>query len=128
MWRTARILTDAARLLHGITDRRDIAATLLAAAVRDAADPGVISSLRALASPEGFGVLWAAAENTGGDGHTGAVAAVAAHDAMLVTGGEDGTVRIWDLTGHGLPGSCAGTRVGVRGSRLTGRADDRFRG
>ena len=30
-------------------------------------------------------------------GHTGAVAAVAAHGDALVSGGEDGTVRIWDL-------------------------------
>ena len=97
-WRTARILTSGARLLHGLTSQPDIAATLLAAAHRGGAD-AVAESLRELAGTDAFGVLWATDDGAEGHGHTGAVAAVAAHDDALVTGGEDGIVRIWDLTG-----------------------------
>jgi WD40 repeat protein/transcriptional regulator with XRE-family HTH domain len=103
VWRTARILTSGARLLHGLTSQRDIAATLLAATLLAArsggADAAVAESLRHLGDTGGFGVLWAISDGAQGQGHTGAVAAVAAHGDALVTGGEDGIVRIWDLTG-----------------------------
>jgi WD40 repeat protein/transcriptional regulator with XRE-family HTH domain len=98
-WHTARILTDGGRLLHGLVEERDIAATLLAAASRNGADTAAIARLHDLVGAQGFGVLWATAETAGERGHTGAVTTVAAHSDALVSGGEDGTVRIWDLAG-----------------------------
>jgi WD40 repeat protein len=97
VWNTARILTNGGRLLHGLTAERDIAATLLAAASRDSADLVVRSKLRDMTGAQGFDVLWTTSEGARGGGHTGAVTAVAAHGDALVSGGEDGTVRIWDL-------------------------------
>ncbi len=96
-WRTARILTSAGRLLYGLTSERDIAATLLAAASRGGADSTVTHGLRDMAGAQGFDVLWTASEGAHDRSHTGAVAAVAAHGNALVSGGEDGIVRIWDL-------------------------------
>jgi WD40 repeat protein/DNA-binding XRE family transcriptional regulator len=98
-WRTARVLTSGARLLHGLTSQRDVAATLLAAACQADADAAVTESLREMAGTDGFDVLWAATDGAEAQGHTGAVAAVAAHGDAVVTGGEDGIVRIWDLAG-----------------------------
>lgn len=68
-WHTARILTSSSRLLHGLTSERDIAATLLAACRRAAADPVVIGRLRDTVGAHGLDTLWATTE-AGGDGVT----------------------------------------------------------
>src|SRR5215468_6689347 len=99
VWQAARVLTSGGRLLHGLTSERDIAATLLAAASRADAPAAVLARLREMAGAQGFDVRWALAEGADGRGHTGAVTAVATHGPAVVSGGEDGTVRIWDLTG-----------------------------
>jgi WD40 repeat protein len=96
-WHTARVLTSGGRLLHGLTSERDMAATLLAAASRSDAPAKVIGRLRDMAGARGFDVRWALNEGTDDRGHTGAVTTVATHGTALVSGGEDGTVRIWDL-------------------------------
>jgi WD40 repeat protein len=76
-----------------------MAATLLAAASRADAPATVIGRLRDMAGAQGFDVRWALNERADDHGHTGAVTTVATHGTALVSGGEDGTVRIWDLAG-----------------------------
>jgi len=98
-WHTAGVLTDGGRLLHGLAAERDIAASLLAAACRDGAASAATRQLRDMVGDQGFDVRWSITEDADHRGHTGAVTAVAAHGTALVSGGEDGTVRIWDLTG-----------------------------
>jgi WD40 repeat protein len=96
-WRTAQTLTSAGYLLHGLTAPEDIAATLLAATSRIREDPGVLGKLRDIAGHRGFDIPWASTASGSPDAHVGAVAGIAAHGNLLVSGGEDGVVRIWDL-------------------------------
>jgi WD40 repeat protein/transcriptional regulator with XRE-family HTH domain len=97
IWRTAQALTSAGYLLHDLTSPQDIAGTLLAALSRASVDPNAIDGLRDIAGSQGFDILWATTDSSDGGAHTGAVAGVATHGNILVSGGEDGIVRIWDL-------------------------------
>jgi WD40 repeat protein len=130
-WHTARILTSSGRLLHGLTSERDIAATLLAASSRAGADPAAVGRLRDIVDAQGFDALWATTEAVGDRGHTGAVTAVAAHGDALVSGGEDGSVQIWDLTGaqpvrqrHGHTGWVYAVAISPDGRTIASAGDD----
>jgi WD40 repeat protein len=130
-WRTAWILTSGARLLHHLTSEHDIAATLLAASIRARASSAAIGRLRDMAGAQGFDVCWATAEHTDGDGHTGAVTTVATHGDALVSGGEDGIVRIWDLTRsqtvrerHGHTGWVYAVAISPDGRTVASAGDD----
>lgn len=109
-WRLALVLTGSSYLLHDLTSSRDIASTLLVSLVRSMDAPDAMAQLRRIGieRSEGLDVQWA---TTGvglghGDadaGHTGAVTSVAVHGNLVVSCGEDGTVRVWGLdTGRQL--------------------------
>jgi WD40 repeat protein len=130
-WRTAWILTSGGRLLYHLTAERDIAATLLAASCRAGANPEVVQRLREMAGAQGFDVRWATTEDADGGGHTGAVTAVATHGDALVSGGEDGIVRIWDLAGarpvrrrHGHTGWVYAVAISPDGRTIVSAGDD----
>ena len=130
-WHTARVLTSGGRLLHGLTSERDIAATLLVAISRAGADPTVIGRLRDMVGAQGFNIRWAATESANDRSHTGAVAAVATHGNALVSGGEDGTVRIWDLAEvrpvrqrHGHTGWVYAVAISPDGQTIASAGDD----
>ncbi|REF00533.1 NB-ARC domain-containing protein [Thermomonospora umbrina] len=101
-WRAAAALIGNAFLLHGLTTEPDIAATLLAAAVRTDAPPTVIEELRALTGRHGIDVRWTLNDQIEAAGHIGAVTSLDTTDDLLVSGGEDGTVRLWRLSDHAL--------------------------
>jgi WD40 repeat protein len=105
---TALALTGAAYLLSGTRSSHDIAATLLIELSRTKdVSAGAVEELRsATGTPStSLAVRWARtghpdeahAENAGKDGHIGAVTAVAVHQGLLASAGEDGTVRLWNL-------------------------------
>ena len=130
-WRTAQALTGAGYLLHGLTSRRDIAGTLLAALSRTRVDPGAADRLRGIAGTHGFDILWATTEPAGAVAHTGAVAGIAAHGNALVSGGEDGVVRIWDLAQrrlvhqrHGHTGWIYAVAISPDGQIVASAGDD----
>lgn len=103
---TAIALTEMAYLLSGLTSSGDIAATLLISMLRQdrALDP--VRQLRSLSHEDhGFTVDWirdGPRSPTGGDGHVGAITSVATHEGMVVSGGEDGTVKLWELRHRSL--------------------------
>ncbi|MFI0445137.1 NB-ARC domain-containing protein [Actinomadura sp. 6N118] len=99
-WQTSLTLTGSGFLLSGLTSRRDIAATLLAAVLRSEGAGEAADALRHHAANGGFDVRWAAVDVNGGGvegGHVGAVTSVAAQNNLVASCGEDGTVRLWDL-------------------------------
>jgi WD40 repeat protein len=101
---TARLLSDSAYLLDGLRNPADIAATLLARCLR-AGSPAGVDRLRERASAGDLDVRvhWARAGLSGdgadaGNGHVGAITSVAVHEDQVVSVGEDGVVRLRDLT------------------------------
>ncbi|GAA4727609.1 hypothetical protein [Phytohabitans rumicis] len=108
---TALALTGAGFLLGGLTDRRDIAATLLVSLLRADTEHGAARELRRISDdPMSFGIDWVRSGPSAQPetyGHVGAVTSVASHGSLIASGGEDGTVRLWNL-GQQRPRTCAG--------------------
>ncbi len=110
-WQVASVLTGAGHLLHGLTRDSDIAATLLAAAMRAGVRGPSVESLRSMVSGKGSALetQWAIAPppRPVGEGlepgHVGAVTDVSVVDTTLVSAGEDGTVHIWALSARRRP-------------------------
>jgi WD40 repeat protein len=130
MWSTARALTGNGYLLHGLTSSPEIAATLLASVLRQEADPATVAQLRELVGAHGFDIRWSLTEPQS-PGHIGAVTAVAATESVLVSGGEDGIVRIWDLRlrtlthqQRGHTGWIYAVAISPDGSRVASAGDD----
>ena len=106
---TAKTLTSSGYLLNGLTRPADIAATLLIQCLRERASLG-IGRLQDLATSNALGVQvrWAGRGPSQGParpfghGHVGAVTSVALHGERMVSVGEDGLVRLWDLRSGGL--------------------------
>ncbi len=98
----ARTLTGSGYLLHGLRSRADIVATLLVALEREHNSPELLSALRDVGTDAGFDVLWAQASDAADreNVHVGAVVSIAARHRLLVSGGEDGVLRMWDLDAH----------------------------
>ncbi|MGY2090475.1 NB-ARC domain-containing protein [Nocardia gipuzkoensis] len=98
-WSAAVTMTETSFLLHGLQSAQDMAATLSVALTRG----GHIGTLRGAdhASVQPFSVMWTGI-NDGEQlrGHTGAVVSISASADLLASGGEDGTVRIWDATNN----------------------------
>jgi WD40 repeat protein/transcriptional regulator with XRE-family HTH domain len=92
-------MTGAAYLLSGLTTSHDIAATLLVHLLQSQEHDGPVEDLKLISEgAHGFSVDWVVPETpfaTGG-GHVGSVTSVAVHGTMIASGGEDGTVKIWD--------------------------------
>jgi WD40 repeat protein/transcriptional regulator with XRE-family HTH domain len=101
---TARILTGSGYLLNGLARPVDVAASLLVQCLRERASLGT-DRLQELATSGEAGVLvrWAQGGPSDGTvqplgrGHVGAITAVALHEERMVSVGEDGLVRLWDL-------------------------------
>lgn len=105
--RKARLLTSQGYLLHGQQTEQDMAGTLLVALTR--AGQGADQTLLGMARTAGTSLPWAAGpEDPDLPGHVGAVVSVAAHEDLLVSGGEDGAVRFWDLRSRTLIRSLRG--------------------
>lgn len=86
---SARLLTGAGYLLYGLSERSDIVATLRVLLAREGiGPPGALG---------GFDVGWARGADAGA-GHIGAVVSTAICGDVLVSGGEDGVVRLWRLS------------------------------
>ncbi|MGQ0773883.1 MAG: NB-ARC domain-containing protein [Pseudonocardiales bacterium] len=102
-WVTARALTGAGYLLHNLVTAADMATTMTVALLRTSTEPTVIDSLRQISdqTDDGFDVGWVrggpAVPDEVSPGHVGAVVGVAACGNLVVSVGEDGVVRLWDL-------------------------------
>ncbi|MGH3914073.1 MAG: hypothetical protein ACRDTC_11810, partial [Pseudonocardiaceae bacterium] len=103
-WLAACALTGAGYLLHNLVAEADIATTLVVALQRTSIDPVVIDSLRDKIdhAEDSFSIDWVhdgrVPPNEVSAGHIGAVVGVAARGNLIASGGEDGVVRLWDLT------------------------------
>ena len=99
-------MTSLGYLLHGQHAEPDMAATLQVALAREGLDDG---GLAASVEQAGVALCWALpAEDRAGPGHAGTIVSVAASGDLLVSGGEDGLVRIWDLSQRRLVRSLPG--------------------
>jgi WD40 repeat protein len=100
----ASAMVDSAFLLHGLDSRADIAATLLVFLLRSSILDTATQRLREILVAEQHPLeVRAAFAATSGpaatmhEGHAGSVTSVAVDGDLVVTGGEDGTVRMWSL-------------------------------
>lgn len=133
-WQTAQALTGSGYLLHGLTTKQDMANTLLAAMERQGHAPAAMDQLRRTAASTGSGLTLRWARATSSDrhvGHVGAVVNVATHDQLLVSGGEDGVVRLWDLPSRrllhqwrGHTGWVYATAISADGSLVASAGED----
>lgn len=109
---TAVALTEGAYLLTGITSPGDIAATLLISLLRSnpRPDPDAVEELRRLtAQARGFAIDWVLDDPSPTvQGHVGSVTGIATHGDLIVSGGEDGTVKLWDRHGQRPPRTLLG--------------------
>jgi hypothetical protein len=114
----ARQMLSAAFLFSGMTRTQDIAATLLSFLERSNADREVRTQVLQLLTSEreDFRTGWWAALGADDEdtrhGHVGAATAVATTmvdaDDVVVSGGEDGTVRIWNIRDRSQRAICPG--------------------
>ncbi|MFI9487376.1 NB-ARC domain-containing protein [Promicromonospora sp. NPDC052451] len=105
--RKARFLTSQGYLLYGQQTEQDMASTLLVALTRTGQEAD--QSLLGIARAAGTSLPWASGvEDPDVPGHVGTVVSVAAREDLLVSGGEDGVVRLWDLTSRTLIRSLRG--------------------
>jgi WD40 repeat protein len=78
--------------------------------LRGAGDAGAVDQLRRISrDAAGTDIDWVTSdEPPGSDGHIGAVTDVAVHSSTVVSCGEDGTVKLWDLASRHLLRTCRG--------------------
>jgi len=114
----ARQMLSAAFLFSGMTRKQDIAATLLSFLGRSNVDRQVSTQVVQLLKDgrDAFRTSWWTAlgsdEEETSHGHVGATTAVATtvvdDDHVVVSGGEDGTVRIWNARDRNQRAICTG--------------------
>lgn len=124
-WSRAQALAGAGYLLHGLTAEPDIARTLEVAQRRAGLPPLVARP----GNPVRFD--WVHEGPLGVDGHVGAVVGVATQGNQVASGGEDGTVRLWDLATRrpvcihrGHVGWVFATTISPDGSTVASAGDD----
>lgn len=94
-------LTSHGYLLHGHQSVEEMAATLRVAMLRHGVerDDGLDETLRRAS----IGVAWTlGADNVEEPGHVGTIVSTAVRGTLAVTGGEDGVVRLWDMSAMNL--------------------------
>lgn len=102
-------MLSAAFLLSGMARERDIGATLLSVATRSDEQHARDRLVELLhGTGEHFHVSWWTTLSAPGSGHVGAATAVATHGDLVASGGEDGTVRLWDAGAHAERAVCPG--------------------
>ncbi|MFF1787681.1 NB-ARC domain-containing protein [Kitasatospora sp. NPDC058243] len=123
-WTRARTLVGSGYLLNGLTTPQDMAATLTLALIREHGD-GEADCAVGTEESRGFEVSWARSPEDSvpsGTGHVGAVVSVSTGAVLAASGGEDGTVKVWDLVSHRLVTSVHGHTGWVFATALTGDA------
>ncbi|MGW5456792.1 NB-ARC domain-containing protein [Nocardia sp. NPDC003979] len=120
-----RELTAAGFLLHGLTDRTDILATLRVITARTGHE------LACAPSDSGFDVEHVVSSDNHSPGHIGAVVSVSVNGSTLASGGEDGVLKLWDLATGSPVRRCSGhtgwihaTAVAPDGSVVATGGDD----
>lgn len=123
----ARGLTAAGHLLHGLASPSDIASTLLASVMRSQAAPRQVDELRRFLQDDALDTRWAVPSVGSREGdldddsrHVGAVTSVASNDAVIVSGGEDGVVRVREADTGRLLHSSRGHTGWVYATALSG--------
>ncbi|MGL5810671.1 MAG: WD40 repeat domain-containing protein [Nocardioides sp.] len=103
----AHLLAEHGYLLHGLKTESEMAVTLLVALARAGHQPP--DELVSMASRAGADVRWShEAADTGNPGHVGTAVAIESRGDLLVSGGEDGLVRLWDLKSRTLTRTLSG--------------------
>lgn len=101
-WSAAVTMTDTAYLLHGLGSQKDMTSTLAVALTRAGHRAPTQQTDQPAAQP--FPVAWTGRVDTEArlNGHTGAVVSVSTTGELLASGGEDGTVRVWNTAAPGV--------------------------
>jgi WD40 repeat protein len=133
----ARDLTAATHLLHDLDSPSDIASTLLASVMRSRAAPEQVGQLRRLFKrQDALDTRWAlpgvGRRDINGDSwHVGAVTSVATNGTLVMSGGEDGVVRMRDAdagrllhSSRGHTGWVYATALSADGQTVASAGDD----
>lgn len=99
-WQSACAFAEAGYLLHDLRTEAEVAATLTVALLRIEGIPDPVAQLKKISAEAGstVDVSWALNDQASDPrGHVGAIVTVATSQGHVVSAGEDGTVRLWDL-------------------------------
>ncbi|WP_238783328.1 NB-ARC domain-containing protein [Streptomyces monomycini] len=99
-WAAARVMAGCGYLLTGLARPADVAATLSIALHRAPSRVTSEALAEAAALSAVFSATWlrpGAVPEPKASGHVGAIVSVSTEAGIVASGGEDGTVRLWDL-------------------------------
>lgn len=101
-WTAARVMAGSGYLLTGLTESADMAGTLSIALRRSRSSVEAGAGTEAASLGAVFSAGWLRAAGEAKDrGHVGAVVSVSTAGGLVASGGEDGSVRLWDLESRG---------------------------